>query len=239
MIPNISSTGTTYNDSYRNQDITKCVIISKQASGENTFFGITPTIFFQKQETITIPTLFLDVCKRLIRSSGNKFSVEDINLLLSYYIPKEDIKIVSTNQLIEALKKYMGFNISEIAAILHVERPTIYEWLSSKETKLRKGNQQRLDHISKYCEYWQKSGLNPPIFFLRKPIFNNLSLFDLLSQKKLDHDQILKHLKTIETEMRKSDIEKIQRAEFLQEHGFTKIREDRIRDALSKHNSIG
>ena len=39
--------------------------------------------------------------------------------------------------------------------------------------------------------------------------------------------------------MRKSDIEKIQRAEFLQEHGFTKIREDRIRDALSKHNSIG
>lgn len=99
---------------------------------------------------------------------------------LSIYLPG----VENAKSQIEYLKNYFGFNVSQLAAILDVKRPTIYEWLENKEPN--RSNQERLDVI--YSLFYEgEIGESLRIgTYLYKKIDKSKSLWDLLLEKNID-----------------------------------------------------
>ncbi|WP_267256873.1 MerR family transcriptional regulator [Coxiella endosymbiont of Ornithodoros maritimus] len=50
------------------------------------------------------------------------------------------IEMRSFNEQLQQVKRSMGLNVLELAAILRVTRPTIYGWMASEEIEMRKKN---------------------------------------------------------------------------------------------------
>lgn len=131
--------------------------------------------------------------------SGATITVSNIDSLLSeeiQFYSQERADILFAKEKIQNLRMHMGFNISEIACILQVQRPAIYEWLELKEPNNK--NQIRLDSIYKFCEAWRKTDLGSIERYIRKPIAEGKSLFDLLSEEILNDKLIFKFLDQIE-----------------------------------------
>lgn len=115
---------------------------------------------------------------------------------LAYHSSIRSIISSPSQQLIE-IKQIMGLNILEMAAILHVSRPTIYGWLESN-IAIRNNNQSRIDNLYGICSLWKLKKLHRLGSFLHKKMGeNNLSLFDLLKNKILNHAKINEYLDMI------------------------------------------
>lgn len=140
---------------------------------------------------------------------------------------------------INALRKYIGFNISEIAVILGVKRPTIYEWLEAENPKLRESNRKRLDEIYSVCEIWAKTNLGRIDAYIRKAIIDGRSLFDLLACKKINHNLVDKVFILLEQIVRKADIEKKLDKSFITKHNLEDSTKKHINRQLRQHRSIG
>ena len=103
---------------------------------------------------------------------------------------KVDInKTESTQQQIDNLRRHMGFNISELAKIMQVKRPTIYEWLTGKPPNRK--SQNRLDEIYDFCQRWtEKKAGKLGRYIYRKITQDNKCLMELLEDDVLDTLQI-------------------------------------------------
>ncbi len=124
------------------------------------------------------------------------FTVSELRQEWAYSLSTKDFIISSSQQLAE-IKQNMGFNIIEMAAILHVSRPTIYDWFVSTNT-IRNNNQTRIDVLYEVCKKWKSKGLHRLGSFLHKKIGeNNMSLFDLLKNEVLNQKEIGRYIDTI------------------------------------------
>lgn len=126
--------------------------------------------------------------------------------------------IASTKDQIEDLRWHMGLNISEIASILRVKRPTVYEWLEEKTRRPRK--QKRLEKIHTFCKTWKKFGVGRIGSYLYKVLDGNKNLFNLLNDDVLDEALIVKALSRIKDNLIRIQNEKKQREEVLKKDGF-------------------
>lgn len=137
--------------------------------------------------------------------------------------------LTAHEQLIQ-IKYLMGLNILEIAGILQVSRPTIYDWLESQETTIRKKHQERLNAIYQICQNWNMKRLGRLGSYLHQPIGEvSLSLFDLLKAKSLDCNTINCQIEHIAQLMFAKRQENEAHDAFLKKHGFAPVdREDMI-----------
>ena len=146
--------------------------------------------------------------------------------------PKED----SIRVQIENLRRKMGLNISEIAEVLFVTRPTIYEWLGNEDAKLHSFNQQRLNLIYELFLIWDKKNIGRigSNYFHKMIMSENKSLFMLLTEEELNKERIcnvmnqiqeLKEIQNKNDELRKT---------FLQQHGFEEVSKEAREDNLNK-----
>ncbi len=152
---------------------------------------------------------------------------------------KEEIKMLSPKKQINDLRKNIGFNISEIAAILHVQRPTIYGWLESNRAMPRKINQKRLNEIYNICEKWFQKNLEHINCYLDRPIHNGQSLLDLLTKKNLNSKIIYAAFEQLEKIIKEDDSDLEQHNNFIKKHGLeerVKLHRERVRKT---HRGIG
>lgn len=141
--------------------------------------------------------------------------------------------VLSSSQQLAEIKQNMGLNILEMAAILHVSRPTVYDWFASKKT-IRKNNQARIDILYDVCRKWKIKGLHRMGSFLHKKIGeSNLSLFDLLKSEILNQKEINKHLDIItQIILQKSHKDKAY-DDMLRKHSFDPVSKENMEDRLN------
>lgn len=82
------------------------------------------------------------------------------------------------------IQSALGLSITAVAAVLRVERPTIYSWLRSTATP-NASNGQRIDSIVKLAEYWLSLSDGARLEGLRDEVLDGKSLFDLLKEEYL------------------------------------------------------
>jgi len=175
-----------------------------------------------------------------LESSGSNVDSLLKNLLSTYYdleIIKPQLKL--PKEQINALKNDIGFNISEIAAILNVRRPTVYEWLEAEIPNLRDNNRKRLDEIYSIVEKWEKTNLGRLDAYLRKTIIDNKSLFDLLSSKKINHALVDEALILLEQIIKKANEVKKLSIDFITKHNLEESTKKHKERKLKQHRSIG
>lgn len=142
-------------------------------------------------------------------------------------------KTINAKQQLDNLRKYMGFNISELARILRVKRPTIYEWLAYKSPNPQ--NQTRLDFIYVLCQKWIEKGAGRIGRCLyRKVTQDNRCLMDLLEDKTINETQVNDTLDMIAESFLKTISEHTEREELLKSEGFEPISKEKQRSALMK-----
>jgi hypothetical protein len=158
---------------------------------------------------------------------------------LLHFLKEEDKLLHHPNEEINYLKTIIGFKVSEIAAILLVERQTIYNWLECPD-KIRYSNQHRLDEIYKICSKWHKqTGLENLNLYIRRRIYKNKSLFDLFKAKKLNLRSINNVINKLNEAIKKDTAEKERHKEFIKKHGLMEDSKKRRKWEAGIHRSIG
>lgn len=142
---------------------------------------------------------------------------------------------LSAKEQLSQVKKVMGLNISEMAAILLVSRPTIYDWLESQEPNIRKKHIERLTSLTQVCNEWKKKNIGRLGSYLHKQFNNeNSSLFNLLTKESLDTKKVNDCLDNIAVILGTKKQKAKMQEKILQEHGFEPIsnedRDDRLND---------
>lgn len=102
------------------------------------------------------------------------------------------VQTAPQNRLAEVIGEiYTAFNltIEELAQILGVSRKTIYNWMDRK-TKPKITSANRIYDLLIVARGWLSSGFSADQELLHKPIIDEMSIFDLLSQSRIDKDLI-------------------------------------------------
>jgi hypothetical protein len=143
-------------------------------------------------------------------------------------------EIQNSYEQIEHLKISMGLNILDLAAILHVSRPTIYDWIDSRKTTIHKKNQKRLNLVYEISKIWKARQIGQLGSYLHKPIgATNLSLFTLLKNDNLDYEKIKSYLDNIATTIVNKRRRDEAHEELLKEHGFELISKEDMEERLN------
>jgi DNA-binding transcriptional regulator YiaG len=135
---------------------------------------------------------------------------------------------------IEQIRRSLGVNILELAAILGVSRPTIYEWIESKKISIRKDNQKRLNAICEISKTWRDKNIGVLVSYLHKSFgASSKSLFDLLKNDKLDMVSINNYLENIAQIISKKRLADEAQEELLKKHGFESVSKKDMEDRLN------
>ena len=158
----------------------------------------------------------------------------------NFSFPSQITEIQNTYEQIKQLKISMGFNILELAAILRVSRPTIYNWIESKKTTIHKKNQKRLNRIYKISKAWESKNIGHLGNYLHKPLGStNVSLFDLLKSDNLNLGKIDSYLDGIaQAKLKKRQTDEAHEA-LLKKHGFEPISKEDMEERLNDINFWG
>ncbi len=142
-------------------------------------------------------------------------------------------EIKSVPEQLAHIQKFLGLNVLALASILQVSRPTIYEWLDSKESTIRKKNQERLYSIYKISKKWARKNLGLINSYLHKPIGSaQSSLFSLLKSNELNVSEIDQCLVEIEKFIIKKRKKDKAHNDLLLNHGFEPVSQEHIDDNL-------
>ncbi|NNM58273.1 MAG: hypothetical protein HKM04_00440 [Legionellales bacterium] len=130
----------------------------------------------------------------LTKSKENTYL--DVSHPNSLPMDKHEVGLFSTKHQLEILKSNFGFNVSLLAGMLRVKRPTIYEWLDGKEP--RPSNQNRLNIIFSLFEDFENLKVRT---FLYKKLGGEKSLYDLLTEKDIDLCVLREYLMKIQSRL--------------------------------------
>lgn len=92
-------------------------------------------------------------------------------------------EILTFNEQIKLIKDSFGLNMSAMAELLNVSRPTVYAWMKGESPKL----EEHITHIMyvvRQAKIYEALNLDRPDNFIKRPIFNEESLFSLLKEEK-------------------------------------------------------
>ncbi len=131
------------------------------------------------------------------------------------------------------IKLTLGINILELASMLQVSRPAIFEWTESKKITIDEKTQERVTRIYKISEEWKAKGVGRLGSYLHRPIgILNVSLFDLLKSDDLNLTEIDHHLNTIARAMLKKRKKDEAHEALLRKHGFEAVSKEDMDDRL-------
>jgi hypothetical protein len=82
------------------------------------------------------------------------------------------------------IQSTFGLSITALAAVLRVERPTIYSWLRSTATPTL-ANSQRIERVANLAEHWLSLTVGQPLKDIRLEVLSGKSLLDLLLEEHL------------------------------------------------------
>ncbi|CAI3137812.1 hypothetical protein MWMV8_MWMV8_01141 [Acinetobacter calcoaceticus] len=152
--------------------------------------------------------------------TGSSLNQRDVYEHAAYVIPVDDkndeaesdkkINYLSISEQVEIIKNSFGLNMSAMAELLNISRPTIYAWLKGEPPK----TQDNISHISfivKHALSYRDLNLDRPDNFTKRPIFDGESLFSLLREEKQITESmytLIKDLDTKESQTRANGLKK-------------------------------
>lgn len=134
------------------------------------------------------------------------------------FVPSYACQDISPKSQIEFLLHTCGFNISQLATILNVKRPTVYEWLDGKTPNPH--NLERLEAIYSLFIVWNTEPRLRMGSYLFKNFDGQKSLYDNLIEKNINVELgkvLIAKIRNILLENRST---KINRDVMLKEKGF-------------------
>jgi hypothetical protein len=93
--------------------------------------------------------------------------------------------VVDTQEKLAGIRRYLSLNVSNLAKVLRVGRPTVYSWLRDDLT-LRANHARRIDQVYRFARMWRALSNQPIGEFLVHPGSSGKTIFELLSAKSID-----------------------------------------------------
>lgn len=120
------------------------------------------------------------------------------------------VTYLTISEQLELIKNSFGLNMSAMAELLNISRPTAYTWLKGEPPK----NQENIYHtnfVVSQAKIYSELNLERPDNFIKRPLFNGESLFSLLKMgetiSELEYARI-KELDLKESQTRASGLKK-------------------------------
>lgn len=142
------------------------------------------------------------------------------------------MKITAPREQLSIIKSHLGLSITNLAIVLHVQKSTIYQWLSG--TVPEQANIQRLNDLYEIALAWRdlcKHGLES---YLQYPIPGGHTLLKLLNQNFLQKRKIINMMPSI-ADKAESDIKNKSNRSIsnrLAKGGYQKLSADEQLDSL-------
>jgi hypothetical protein len=110
----------------------------------------------------------------------------------------EEENVLDTQEKIAGIRRYLSLNMTELANVLKVGRPTVYSWATAPIT-LRSAHRERIDAVYAIARDWRSLSSEPMGRMVREPnLGNGRTLIDLLSVDKLDTTAIRNGMRQIQ-----------------------------------------
>lgn len=116
----------------------------------------------------------------------------------SVHAPEYDVEGPKLSCIADELvdvQQALSLNVKELAAVLHVQRPTVYSWLRGERSNVRGSNRRRINEIAKVARAWTRMSDFPFGAAVRSELDESgRSLVDLLAESPIDEGATQRHL---------------------------------------------
>lgn len=142
----------------------------------------------------------------------------------------------ATEQLL-LIRRVLAPKISELAAILRVQRPTVYAWLRG-EWEPRPAHVERIGCLYRIAERWVANS-GPRLGRLSVQFAGSVSLLDLLKESDIDETMIHGSLAQLRARVEVSRVERKRRSvkEVARRHGFGELSASQKQAAFDRETS--
>jgi len=222
--------------SYREEDFKNDAMRRDRPFGSPTYRGTASHRFVKQPQLFVILDKFGERVDIVVcGGTGSSVTNSQINSRLSLErLIREESKVISAKTQIDALRKKMGLNMSEIASIMNVSRQSIYDWIGGA-SKLRREHQEKLDALSDICSLWSQKNLGRLGSYLYKKVNSeNESLFELFQDKNFNKEYIVQILEKIEQAKMSHRRNVESHKSNLRKYGFEEISEEEMEKNLDK-----
>ena len=139
---------------------------------------------------------------------------------------------------VQELLAALSVNKSQLAQILRVTRPTIYEWLRGNRPNA--ANTKRLSTLLRILERASASSLTPlNARFVRQPMeFNMPSLLDLLGEEQIEEDRSVQVIKQVRDMGDTASRMRADREDRLRGLGFEEPDQEQRREQLARNVAL-
>lgn len=134
------------------------------------------------------------------------------------------------------IKAAFGLNVTQLARILQVERPTIYQWMDEDQNpRIQPRNRERLLTIQMFAEEWNRISSQPANKLFETLSFEGKTLMDLLGNNTLDKPTIRSAMQAVATQIAENQAKKKARsiAGRLRDMGFPPPPKENARTTLA------
>ena len=138
----------------------------------------------------------------------------------------------------QELQAALSFNKAQLAAILRVTRPTLYDWLHGREPNV--ANAERLETLLRLLAQASVSSVNPlNARFVARPVdIDTPSLLELLGEESLNEDRVIRAIERARRLADSASRRRTAREERLQTLGFEEIGGEQRRQQLAKNVAL-
>jgi len=95
----------------------------------------------------------------------------------------------SPGELLAGIRSSLALQVKDLAAILHVQRPTIYAWVDGRAIP-HKANRERLRAVYRLAKQWDRLSPEPLGQALHHMGADGTSLFDLLASSSIQEERV-------------------------------------------------
>jgi predicted DNA-binding transcriptional regulator AlpA len=121
--------------------------------------------------------------------SGDTFrAIKSIRL-----VPEAPTPFYTPGEIISILRAAFSLNITEVARVLQVKRPTIYAWINDA-AEPHAHNLTRLNELLRIARHWMRLSNKPLGAFVRQADRLGQSLVDFLSSEVVDEPEAFRRL---------------------------------------------
>lgn len=152
--------------------------------------------------------------------TGSSLNQRDVFEHAAYVIPVDDKKeeldstekttYLTISEQVDLIKNSFGLNMSAMAELLNISRPTVYAWLKGEPPKIQE-NMSHTNFVASQAQIYRELNLERPDNFIKRPLFNGESLFSLLKQEKTISESeyaLIKNLDLKESQTRAMGLKK-------------------------------
>ena len=135
---------------------------------------------------------------RIESGTGSAAQLQLDNLNISQELSRSNILTIS-DKLLE-IRKALSVNMTELAKILRVERPTLYAWFKDEASPIS-ANYNRVSQVHKLAKQWMSMSHRPPESMKREPLLSGKSLLDILAEDTINEEEALTAFQKLATSM--------------------------------------